>query len=249
MRYTTRFRFGSYFGSSLPPGVKWLLIANVAVWALDFVCSLAGVFGRFFAWMALTPNLVVHYGAVWQLFTYLFLHSLTSPWHILFNMLALWMFGAEIERTWGTRRFLNYYWICGIGAGVSVVIVALLFGQGAVPTIGASGAIYGLLLAFGLLFPDTTVYLIVFPIKAKYLVMIMGALALYFSLTGGNSGVSNVAHLGGLVVGFVYLRLPFLRVDSYSLRRKYDKWKLERAKRKFEVYMRKKDSKREPWVH
>ncbi len=248
MRYNTRSRYGSGFGSSLPLGVRWLLIANVGLWLLNWIFSLVGLGPLFFP-LALTPTLVVHNGYIWQLVSYMFLHSLRDPLHILFNMLALWMFGAQIEQAWGTRRFLKYYFICGIGAGVCVVIIALLFGQGAVSTIGASGAIYGLLLAFGLMFPDTTVFFIVFPIKAKYLVMIMGALAFFFSVSGGNSGVSNVAHLGGLLIGYIYLRAGVAGMDTVSLRRRYDKWKLERAKRKFEVYMRKQDSKREPWVH
>ncbi len=248
MAYSTRYRSGRSFGSSLPPGVRWLLIVNVALFVLNFVVERLDM-GGLFDLLKLTPALVVHYGMIWQLVTYMFLHSTVDPLHILFNMLALWMIGAALEVTWGTRRFLKYYFICGIGAGVCVIITALLFGQGAVSTIGASGAIYGLLLAFGMLFPDTTMFFIVFPIKAKYLVMILGGLALFFSLSGSNSGISNVAHLGGLLVGFLYLRAPMLQLDATALHRRYDKWKLGRAKRKFEVYMRKQDSKREPWVH
>jgi membrane associated rhomboid family serine protease len=249
MPTNTRYRYrGSLLLPSVTPGVKWLLIANIGIWALDLICGLSGYDG-IFSPFRLTPLDVVRRLEIWQLVTYMFLHSVTSPMHILFNMLALWMFGSEIERTWGTREFLKFYFVCGIGAGVCVVIIALLFGQGAISTIGASGAIYGLLLAFGLLFPDTTVLLIIFPIKAKYLVIIMGALALYFSVSGGNSGVSNVAHLGGLVVGFVYMKLPHTRMPALNLGRRYEQWKLQRARRKFQVYMRKQDSKREPWVH
>ena len=131
------------------------------------------IFGPFM----LVPNQVLH-GAVWQLFTYLFLHSLASPGHILFNMLGLWMFGAPIEETWGTRRFLQYYFLCGVGAGICVVAAALAFGGASQPTIGASGAIYGLLLAFGMLFPEQEILVMfLFPIKAKYMVMIFGAIA------------------------------------------------------------------------
>ena len=248
MRYSTQSRFGGGIGSSLPLGVRWLLIVNVALFILNFICDRIGL-GDLFDLLRLTPYFVVHNGMIWQIFTYMFLHSTVDPLHILFNMLALWMFGKEVERSWGTRRFLKYYFACGIGAGVCVVIVALIFGQGLTSTIGASGAIYGLLLAFGLMFPDLIVYFIVFPIKAKYLVMIMGALAFFFSVSGGNRGVSNVAHLGGLLVGYVYLRAGSVRLDGDYLQRRYTKWKMERAKRKFEVYMRKTGSKREPWVH
>ncbi len=248
MAYSTRYRSSRSFGSSLPPGVRWLLIVNVALFILNFVMERLDL-GAFFLPLKLTPILVVGHGMIWQLVTYMFLHSTSDPFHILFNMLALWMIGAALENTWGTRRFLKYYFVCGVGAGICVIVTALLFGQGSVSTIGASGAIYGLLLAFGLLFPDAIMFLIVFPIKAKYLVMILGALALFFSLSGSQSGISNVAHLGGLLVGFLYLRAPMLQLDAVSLQNRYRKWKLGRAKRKFEVYMRKQDSKREPWVH
>lgn len=249
MRYQSRSRYGaSLYFPSLTPGAKWLLFANVGIWILNVIAALSGHESLFYPFR-LTPADVVRRLEVWQLFTYLFLHSVSSPMHILFNMLTLWMFGSEVERTWGTREFLRYYFVCGVGAGICVVIIGLLFGQGGTPTIGASGALYGLLLAFGLLFPDTTVFLIIFPIKAKYLVMIMGALALYFSLAGGNSGVSNVAHLGGLLAGFVYLRSS--RTGRYrdSLRKRYQQWRLQRARREFDVYMRKQSSKRDPRVH
>jgi membrane associated rhomboid family serine protease len=251
MRYDTRSGYRSSFRSSFPTGVKWLLIINIVLFVAGLAAALSG-FSEIFIWLGLTPSLVVYKGFVWQLFTYMFLHSPFTPWHILFNMLALWMFGSEIELTWGTRRFLKYYFICGVGAAFCVVLIALLFGAPNVRTIGASGAIYGLLLAYGLLFPDRTVFLLIFPIKAKYLVMIMGALAFYFSIAGGNSGVSNVAHLGGLVVGWVYLRASFVRLNFGSIQQGYRKWKLERAKRKFQVYLKKHDkqgSDRKPWVH
>ena len=249
MRYDTRRRYGSTFRSSLPSGVKWLLIANFAVFAANFIAGRVG-FGGLFVPLMLWPNQVVHSLAIWQLVTYLFLHSTTDPLHILFNMLALWMFGAEIERTWGTRKFLKYYFICGIGAGVCVVLISVLVGAGASPTIGASGAIYGLLLAFGLLFPDAIVFFLVFPMKAKYLVIIMGALAFFFSIRGGNGNVSNVAHLGGLLVGFLYMRFGIRGFrPTVSLHQRYDQWKLDRAKRKFQVYLKKHGSNKEPWVH
>lgn len=240
---------GAGFSIARPPaGVRSLLIANFAVWLLNILAGFSGL-GALFYLLALTPDLVVRHGFLWQIVTYMFVHSTHDPLHILFNMLALWMFGSEIERTWGTRRFLKFYFICGVGAAFCVIVIALAFGQGAVPTIGASGAIYGLLLAFGLMFPDVIVFFLVFPLKAKYLVMIMGGLAFFFSVTGGNSGVSNVAHLGGLLVGYLYLRAPMMQLDGIGVRRRVDRWRLNRAKRKFEVYMRKRDSKREPWIH
>ncbi len=178
MRYDTRYRSrSSLFNWSFPSGVKWLIISNVAVYLVYFFGSYVRgepIFGS----LELMPAAVIR-GAVWQLVTYLFLHSLSSFWHILFNMLMLWMFGAPIEETWGTRRFLQYYFVCGIGAGICVVLVNLAFGNPHQRVIGASGAIYGLLLAFGMLFPNQTGpdMSFLFPIKAKYMVMIFGAIA------------------------------------------------------------------------
>jgi membrane associated rhomboid family serine protease len=171
-------------------------------------------------------------------------------------MFALWMFGADLERTWGTRRFLRYYFLCGIGAGVCVVAGNLLYGTPDTRTIGSSGAIYGVLLAFGLLFPDTVVlFSFLFPIKAKYFVMIIGAIAFLSSLGAGGSGVSHVAHLGGMIFGYFYLKSRFLRGRAAptdlvaALRRQWEDYRLQRAKRRFEVYLRKKEGDRDRWVH
>ena len=142
---------------------------------------------------------------VWQLATYMFLHG--GLFHILFNMLALWMFGTELERIWGTRYFLKFYFVTGIGAGVLTVLFSLLpfdFAQQLYQSniIGASGAIYGLLLAYAIYFPDRPIYLyFVFPIPAQIFVMIMGAIAFYSSVVGRSGGVANATHLGGLLVG------------------------------------------------
>jgi membrane associated rhomboid family serine protease len=155
-------------------------------------------------------------------------------------MLALWMFGSPLESDWGTRRFMRYYLICGVGAGICDLVLNLIVG-GHAPTIGASGAIYGVLLAFGVCYPEQTVLMnFLFPIKAKYMVMIYGAIALYGSM-GVNSGVSNIAHLGGMAVGFVYLksRMPRMQLRLPDWQGAYRQWKLERAKRKFQVYMKK----------
>src|SRR6185503_1735850 len=139
--------------------------------------------------LALRPALVVRNLWVWQLATYMFLHA--SLLHILFNMLALWMFGAELERIWGTRYFLKFYFVTGIGAGILTVLFSLLpFGFAITLRhaiiVGASGAIYGLLLAYALYFPKRPIYMyFVFPIPARYFVLIMGAIAFYSSLGAG----------------------------------------------------------------
>jgi len=252
MRYDTRYRTrSSFFDWSFPTGVKWLIISNIAVYLVYFFGSMIRrepIFGS----LELVPAEVIR-GAVWQLFTYLFLHSLTSLWHIVFNMLALWMFGTPIEQTWGTRRFLQYYFICGIGAGVCVVLANLAFGNPYQRVLGASGAIYGLLLAFGMLFPNQTVLMsFLFPIKAKYMVMIFGAIAFLSSFQTGST-VSNLAHLGGMLFGFVYMKTQFGARKSggfdFNLQQRWKEYKLQRARKKFKVYLKKHGSGDGPWVN
>lgn len=250
MRYDTRYRPSGISPTGfLPPGVKWLLITNVALFLLYFfdVRMEAQPFLRMFA---LSPAAVLKSFAIWQLVTYMFLHDPTGFGHILFNMLALWMFGSDLERDWGTRRFLRYYFICGVGAGLCDIVFNALWGSMNTRTIGASGAIYGLLLAFGLMYPDRTVLMsFFFPIKAKYFVMIMGAIAFLSSIGGAGSGVSNIAHLGGMIFGFGYLRMRFWSMDTGLIRKRFQQWRLQRAKKKFQVYMRKQQSDRDRWVN
>lgn len=199
----------SYAPPTLPSagqGVKILLIVNTALFLLGFLMARTGSYELLTPFM-LSPRDVLTGFALWQPFSYLFLHDPNGFSHILFNMLALYMFGSTLEGVWGTRRFLKYYFICGIGAGICVIVANLLFGSLDTRTIGASGAIYGLLLAFGVLFPEATIlFMFLFPMKAKYFVMIMGAIAFLSSVGASGSGVSHVAHLGGFVVGWFALR-------------------------------------------
>jgi membrane associated rhomboid family serine protease len=241
-------RFGyrrSFFSDYFPPGLKWLLIVNTGVFVLDFLVP--PLHRLLWTLFALTADGVIHgvgIPFVWQLFTYMFLHG--GILHLLFNMLTLWFFGSQIERDWGTRRFLKYYFLCGIAAGVCVVIANLLTVD--VPTIGASGAIFGVLVAFAVLYPNQTVLMnFLFPIKAKYMVMIYAAIELLMTMRPGQSGVSTIAHLGGMAFGYVYLkgRLPRVRVPEVGSA--YKQWKLQRAKKKFQVYMRKHGN--GPWVN
>ncbi len=227
-----------YSGRGFPTGVKWLLISNVVIFVLQ-VFTYTTRAGDLFRELALIPSQVSGQLALWQLVTYMFLHG--SITHILFNMLTLWWFGPMIEQIWGTRKFLTYYFLCGIGAGAITVIVNLLMGSGNVPTIGASGAIYGVLLAYGVMFPDAIILaFFVFPMKAKYFVGIMAAIA-FVSSFSQNSGVSSICHLGGMVVGYLYLQSHnMFRQNVLAMATdRWAAWKLERSKRKFQVYMRK----------
>jgi membrane associated rhomboid family serine protease len=247
MRHSTRYRLNSFFSSgNFPYGVKWLLIVNTVVFVLSYMLQQTSV-GEIFNLFKLVPRAVVYHFAIWQLVTYLFLHG--GVWHLLFNMLTLWMFGATLERDWGTRRFLKYYFLCGIAAGVCDVTVNAILGNWNTSTIGASGAIYGVLLAYGVMYPESTIlFAFLFPIQAKYFVMIYGAIALLGAMNV-NSGVSNVAHLGGMLFGLIYLKANLPKLDMYELRRRYRNYKLQRAKKKFQVYMRKHGSDRGPWVN
>ena len=157
-------------------------------------------------WFGLTPYLVMTKFYVWQLVSYMFLHG--DFMHIFFNMYALLLFGIPIEQLWGPRKFLVYYFFTGIGAGITIFVMNLLLGDIGffIPTIGASGAVFGLLLAFGMLFPNAELLVFFFvPMKAKYLVIVYGGIELYLQITsGGQSSVSHLGHLGGLVFGLVY---------------------------------------------
>ena len=172
MAYSTRSYARSFSNSGgLPPAIKWLLISNVGIYVLGLVLRL-----QFLSIFALRPVDVATHFYLWQLVTYMFLHG--SIFHILFNMLTLWWFGVDLERTLGTRKFLNFYFICGVGAGVCVVIGEYLFGNPRGLTIGSSGAIYGILMAYAVLWPDQIISMFgIFPMKMKWFVAIVGAIA------------------------------------------------------------------------
>lgn len=179
----------------MPPMIQTLIAINVIVFLLQQVAG-----GRLTYYFGLVPNLFWH-GYVWQVVTYIFLHG--GFWHIFFNMFVLWMFGRVLEEMWGPRKFLIYFMITGVGAGI---INALVMAGSSVPTIGASGAVYGILLAFGMTFPNQPIYLyFLFPIKAKYFVAIMVAIE-FFSGLNPNSHIAHFAHLGGMLFGFIYLK-------------------------------------------
>lgn len=197
--------------------VKGLIITNVAVWVGLVLILQNTILGSniIFDLFALVPARVITDFWVWQIFTYMFLHA-TGVFHILFNMLVLWWFGAELELRWGPRFFLIYYLVCGAGAGfiylLGTVTYYLITGHVlamAAPLVGASGATYGLLLAYGLLFGERIIYfMMLFPMKARYFVMIMGGVELVTMMDSGQgSSVANLAHLGGIVAGFLFLNI------------------------------------------
>ncbi len=236
-----------FFGGPITRTVKALIVVNIGVFLLQILSHLLGsnVIDLYFG---LVPIRVTNELMLWQLVTYMFLHG--GVFHIFFNMLTLFMFGNELERYWGTPRFLNYYFITGIGAGVCSWIVAP---HSFSVVIGASGAIYGLLLAYGLTYPNRIVLVnFLLPIKVKWLVIIMGAMAFLSSIGGAESGVANIAHLGGMVVGYIVLRGK----EWWDKYRYFNEQRQrEQLKRQFEVYygdVRRKveeDKKKPPTIH
>ena len=213
------------------PAIKAIIIANIALFLVSVYYS------PVIDYLGLTPRLVLHRAALWQLATYMFLHA--GPMHILFNMLGIWMFGVELERMWGTKFFARFYAVAGIGAGLTVVLASLLPIPAlqqtyAIPTIGASGALFGILLAFAMYFPHRPILMfLLFPVPAKYFVMIMGALNL---LIMPGSGVSNSAHLGGLLFGYLYLKGWRGGSLTAEVKYRYVKWRMNRLRRKFDVH-------------
>ena len=196
----TYYRFS--FGYGLTPIIKKLMIVMGIVFLLQMVVS-----NRISLTLGLVPILVWKKYFLWQLATYIFLHGGIT--HLLFNFLALWMFGGELESYWGSRKFLGYFLFCGIGAGICTVIFAP---YQFIPVIGASGAIYGILLAFGWLFPNRLIYIyFLFPIPAKYMVIIFGLIELFSSMEGTGGGVAHLTHLGGLLFGLFYMAYPTIR--------------------------------------
>lgn len=198
--YERTYRLG--FGGGITPAIKYLLIINTAIFILQqkqllpiitdvFSLSQFDVFGKLY---------------LWQIFSYMFLHG--GVLHLVFNMFVLWLFGCEVERTLGTREFVKYYLICGMGAGVCHMLI------NPAPVVGASGAIFGVMAAFAVLFPERVITLLLFlvlpvQIKAKYFVMIFAIITLMMGVFGSGDGVAHFAHLGGLAVGFIYLKLDW----------------------------------------
>lgn len=248
---------GGGMSLSFPPfygAVKTLVLINVAVYFLQL---LVGAFARsglhYFVYFWLIPSAVLH-GYIYQVVTYGFIH--TGFLHILFNMLMLWMFGAQLETGWGKRQFYEFYFFCLVGAALVTIIISYTGVLGVRPdigTVGASGAIFGLIVAFGMLYGEQEVFMFPLPfsIRAKYMMVVLVIIELALALgasQGTGENVAYMAHLGGALFGWIYIKffprqgLRFLTSERYyGVRNSYYKWKRRRAARKFEVYMRKHD--------
>lgn len=214
------YRPSGYGGFSFfPPVLKNLLITNVVIFFIQMILGnilINGIPGD--RWMdyffALNPIGEKYNFQIWQLFTYQFMHANFS--HILFNMFVLWMFGMEIENVMGSRKFLLFYLTCGLGAGIAQTLIPPLLSQELAPTIGASGAVYGVMIAFAMFFPDRYIFLyFLIPIKAKYLITIM--VIFEFMSIGSPSVIARIAHAGGALTGFLFIILD--KQNQFSGRR------------------------------
>jgi rhomboid family protein len=222
-----RSSFGSFGPGGISPVVKTIIIICCAVFVLGVFDSIAGGPSSFIRNFGLTPFTVTHHFYLWQLVTYIFLHA--NLLHILFNMLGLWMFGTELERLWGRHAFTKFFFLCGIGGALFKV---LLSPNSLQATIGASGAILGLIVAYGILFPDRTIILYIFPIPVKWFVIGVATITVLSSISDGGSTDYRV-HLGGMLCAFLYMKGGrFFR----DLRYQYDRWQRARLRRKFEVF-------------
>lgn len=208
--------------------VAWLILINVIVFVLQ------NVFGDLLMYyFSLIPAFVTKKLFIWQLFTHMFMHG--NLLHLFFNMFSLFIFGVSLEHLWGPKRFLSYYIVSGLGGGILHYLINI---NSVIPSIGASGAVYGVLLAYGLTFPETVLYLNFFiPVKAKYAVIIFGVMELFFGVTNTRSGIAHFAHLGGLLAGFIYLKF------EYKIFRQLSKVKETKVYKSFEEmdFQRKKE--------
>lgn len=200
--YRDSYSFG--FGGAFPPAVKIIIIVSTAEFILQMLpIGLAGILG-------LTPAMVSHYFTAWQFGTYLFVHG--GIWHLLFNMFALWMFGSELERDWGTKEFTAFFIITGVCVGIihwilaSGIHIPYVSADPNQMLIGSSGAIFGLLAAYGMCYPERRIlFMLIFPMKARYFVLILGAIEFYFMYTA-QGNVAHFAHLSGMLIGYLYLK-------------------------------------------
>jgi membrane associated rhomboid family serine protease len=219
-------------GGRLTPAVKWLVIGTTAIYLGQFAARYAGIEAALLLLLGVTPAQVVGSGFFWQVGTYMFLHSTGDPMHLVLNMLGLWMFGSVLEEMWGTKKFLVFYFVCGVFGGLCVVFSGLIIPSAwTIPTIGQSACVYGLIGAFGVLFAEQNIYFYaIIPVKAKVFVWVLVAIAVLYALAG--SPYSFPAHMGGLLMGYLLVtgnwnpRLLWLKLRY---------WRLTRNRRKLRV--------------
>ncbi|HUF22760.1 MAG TPA: rhomboid family intramembrane serine protease [Vicinamibacterales bacterium] len=245
----THIQFGP---GGISPAVQAILVACAAVFLVSLVFR-----QEVLTWLGLIPVSVVHDLRIWQPVTYIFVHA--GVMHLAFNMLIVWMFGVELERLWGTRAFTKFFFICGVTAGLATLAIALLPIDAAWRertylgvTVGASGAIYGLLYAWARAFPYRTVLMfLIFPMQARWFVAIL--IAIDFAIaaqTRLSSGTAHLAHFAGLLAAYVYLNNGSGRGPGglvAEIKYRYLKWKMNQLRRKFDVHEGGRDKK--PWVH
>ena len=215
----------SYKPSLFTDAIKTLISVNFAIFILQSISSSEIMF---FSNFGLVPKLVWSQLKIWQPFTYMFFHG--DIWHVLINMFVLWMFGTELERAWGKKIFLRFYFITGVGSGLGTMLFGL---QSLVPIVGASGAIYGVLLAYGVLFPNRTVYLYgIIPIKSIWFVIGIGVIA-FFSSFNNFTNISHLTHLFGMVIGYLYLKRPVhFRALWFSVFKKVLEYRIQNQEKK-----------------
>ena len=239
---------------SFPPftrAVIWLLGINTAIFLGLTAFGSFSVISWVYEHLGLVPARTVLHLEVWQVITYSFIH--VGFWHWFGNMLGIWMFGSTFESSWRMRRFLGLYFTGVVGAAITTILLSFahILTSPTIPTVGASGGVFAILMAYGMVFGENEIFLFPFPflIKAKYFVLILIVVTVAFAISGGGS-TAYLAHLGGLFFGYLYVKFGAARKTSrqaspsewyYGLKNSYYRWKRRRAARKFEVYMRKHD--------
>ena len=227
MRYQFQSNRGefSYRPSLFTDAIKILVSVNFGIFLLQ---SLSGAERMFFELFGLVPKLIWSAFMIWQPVTYLFFHG--GIWHVLINMFVLWMFGSELERLWGKQHFLKYYFVTGGGSGIITAIFSL---HSTTPVVGASGAVFGVLLAYGLTYPNRTVYLYgIIPIKSILFVIGIGVLA-FISSFDSTTQISHITHLAGMAIGYVMLKRRWQWKDIwFSIRKKTLEYQLQLEEKK-----------------
>lgn len=208
---------GSHFGFQLSRTVKQIIIINISVFVITNLFHSI----PWFSFLGFVPRLFLAKFMIWQAFTYMFLHA--GLLHLVFNMLMLWFFGPAIEASWGRNRFLFYYFFTGFGAAICSFIFSF---NSAIPIVGASGALFGILVAYAIMFPEDVIIVFVFPMKCKHAVVVLSVINLLAAISSSNNGIAYVAHLGGALFGYLYLKNEKIKghLGNFKLKKINSKW-------------------------